>query len=48
MISMDKNLFVKLADDIGGSGGLPEEDKDFLKSLERMVEEIENGADNPK
>jgi len=33
---------MKLVDDIEGSNGLAEEDKDFLKSLEKMAEEIEN------
>ncbi len=39
---MDENLFVKLADDIESSGGLAEEDKDFLESLAKKAEEIES------
>ena len=45
---MDENLFVKLANDIEGSGGLAEEDKDFLKSLETMAAEIESEPENSK
>jgi len=45
---MDMNLFVKFADDTEGSGGLAEEDKDLLKSLERMAAEIESEAENSK
>ena len=33
---------MELIDDIEGSGELAEEDKDFLKCLEKMAEEIEN------
>jgi hypothetical protein len=43
---MDENLFVKVADDIEVSHGLAEEDKDFLKSLEKMAAEVEDEADN--
>jgi hypothetical protein len=43
---MDENLFVKLADDIEVSDGLTAEDKDFLKSLEKMATEIDGEADN--
>ena len=35
---------MKPIDDIEGSDGLAEEDKDFLKSLEKTAEEIENEA----
>jgi hypothetical protein len=37
---------MKLADDIEGSDGLAEEDKDFLKSLEKMAEETESEAES--
>ena len=43
---MNENLFVKPKDDINPSDRLPEEDKDFLKSLEKMAAEIENEGDN--
>ena len=43
---MDKNLLVKPKDDIEASDGLPEEDKNFLKSLEKMAAEIESKEDN--
>ena len=43
---MDTNLFVKLGDDIGASGGLAEEDKDFLESLEKMAKEVEDDANS--
>jgi hypothetical protein len=42
MSPLEENLFMKLIDDIEGSDGLAEEDKDFLKSLEKMAEEIES------
>jgi hypothetical protein len=45
MTPMVQNLFVKLADDIEVSGELTAEDKELLKSLETMVEEIESEAD---
>jgi hypothetical protein len=44
----DKNLFEKLEDDIEAPGELAEEEKDFLKSLEKMAEEIEGEANHPK
>ena len=37
---------MKLIDDIEGSVGLAEEDKDFLKSLEKMAEEMETEAES--
>jgi hypothetical protein len=46
MIPMETNPFVKLTDDIEGSGGVAEEDKDFLKSLETMAAEIESEPEN--
>jgi hypothetical protein len=48
MTPMDKNLFVKLTDDIEVSDRLTAEDKELLKSLETMAAEIESEADNPK
>ena len=45
MTLMDKNLFVKLTGDIDVSGELTAEDKELLKSLETMVEEIDGEAD---
>jgi hypothetical protein len=39
---------MKLIDDIEGSDGLAEGDKDFLKSLEKMAEELEVETDSPK
>jgi hypothetical protein len=43
---MDENLFVKLADDIKDSNGLVEEDEDFLKSLEKMANEVKDEPDS--
>jgi len=37
---------MKLIDDVEGSSGLAEEDKDFLKSLEKMAEEMESEAES--
>ncbi len=45
---LDDNLFEEVADDTKPSNGLGEEDKDLLKRLERMAEEVEDEADNPK
>lgn len=39
---------MKLMDDIEGSDELAEEDKEFLKSLEKMAEEVEDEPTNPK
>jgi len=39
---------MKPMNDIEGSDGLAEEDKDFLKNLEKMAEEIENEATKVK
>jgi hypothetical protein len=47
MTLMNKNLFVKLTDDIEVSGQLTAEDKELLKSLETMAEEIDGEADPP-
>jgi hypothetical protein len=46
--AMDKNLIVKPKVDIDPLDKLPEEDKDFLKSLEKMAAEIESEGDNSK
>jgi hypothetical protein len=43
---MDQSLFIKLTDDIEVSGELTAEDKELLKSLETMAQEIENEADH--
>ena len=37
---------MKLVDDVEGSDGLAEEDKDFLKNLEKMAEEMESEAES--
>jgi hypothetical protein len=37
---------MNLLDEIEGSDGLAEEEKDFLKSLEKMAEEIETEGSN--
>ncbi len=37
---------MKLVDDIEGLDGLAEEDKDFLRSLEKTAEEIESEAES--
>jgi hypothetical protein len=44
----DDDLLVEGVDDTKASGELADEDKDFLKSLEKMAEEVEDEADNPK
>ena len=40
-MSPRRESIMKFVDDIEGSVGLAEEDEDFLKSLEKMAEEIE-------
>ncbi len=45
---LDDDLLIEGVDDIKAPGELAEEDKDFLKSLEKMAEEVEDEADNPK
>ena len=37
---------MKPVDDVEGSGKLAEEDKDFLKSLEKMAQEMESEAES--
>jgi hypothetical protein len=44
----DDDLLVEGVDDTKAPGELADEDKDFLKSLEKMAEEVEDEADNPK
>ena len=41
-----RESIMKLIDDVEGSDGLAEEDKDFLKSLEKMAEEMEREAES--
>jgi hypothetical protein len=48
MSPLEENPFMKLMDDIEGSDELAEEDKEFLKSLEKMAEEVEDEPTNPK
>jgi hypothetical protein len=45
---LDDDLFVEDEDDTEASNGLDEEDKDLLKRLEKMVEEVEDEAENLK
>jgi hypothetical protein len=45
---LDDDLLVEGIDDAEASVKLAEEDKDFLKNLEKIAEEVEDGADNPK
>jgi hypothetical protein len=46
MSPLEEVLFMKPVDDIEGSGGVAEEDKDFLKSLETMAKEVGDEADS--
>jgi len=39
---------MKLLDEFEGSDELAEKDKDFLKSLEKMAQEVEDEADSSK
>ena len=41
-----RESIMKPVDDVEGSGKLAEEDKDFLKSLEKMAEEMESEAES--
>lgn len=45
---LDDNLFIEDFDDTEATGELAEEDKDFIKSLEKMAVEVEDEADNSK
>jgi len=42
---LDDNLLAEFVDDTEASDGLGEEDKDFLKSLEKKAAEIDSEAD---
>jgi hypothetical protein len=46
MIPFEEVPLMKPVDETEASAGLAEEDKDFLKSLETMVAEIESEAEN--
>jgi hypothetical protein len=46
MIPLEEVQFMTAVDDTETSAGLAEDDKDFLKSLETMVAEIESEAEN--
>jgi hypothetical protein len=48
MSPLGEDLFMKLEEDVEAPGELAEEEKDFLKSLEKMVEEIESEANSSK
>ena len=39
---LDDKLLAEVADDTEAPGELGEEEKDFLKSLEKMVEEVKD------
>ena len=41
---LDDNLLAEGGEDTGARGELAEEDKDFLKSLEKMAEEVKDEA----
>jgi hypothetical protein len=41
MKPVDDNVLVQVPDETEAPGELAEEDKDFLKSLEKMAEEID-------
>jgi len=43
---LEEDLFMKLEDDVEAPSELAEEEKDFLKSLEKMAEEIEGEAES--
>jgi hypothetical protein len=45
---LDDDLLVEGVDDTEAPRKLAEEDKDFLKNLEKMAEEVEDEADKPK
>ena len=44
---LDDNLLKEDVDDTEATGDLAEEDKDFIKRLEKMAVEVEDEADNP-
>ena len=43
---LDENLLAEIEADTDAPGELAEEDKDFLKDLEKMVEEVEDNPDS--
>ena len=43
---MDQNLFIKFTDDIEVSDGMTVEDKELLKSLEKMANEVKDDANS--
>jgi Skp family chaperone for outer membrane proteins len=45
---LDDNLLEEVADGTEAFDRMDEEDKAFLKRLEKMAEEVEDEADNPK
>ena len=45
---LDENELAELANEIETSKALGAEDQDFLKSLEKMAEEVEDEAGKPK
>ena len=45
---LDENELAELANDIETCKALGEDDKDFLKGLEKMAQEVEDDAANPQ
>jgi len=45
---LDENLLTETESDAEASSKLAEEDKEFLRSLEKMAEEVEEEAGKPK
>ena len=45
---LDEKELAELANEIETSKGLGDEDKNFLSSLEKMAEEVEDEAAKPK
>lgn len=45
---LDENLLEEIANATETPNPIGEEDKDFLKSLEKMAEEVEKEADSPR
>ncbi len=44
---LDDNLLTDISDDAKAPCELGEEDRDFLRMLEKMVEEVEDKTDKP-
>ncbi len=44
---LDDNLLTDISDDARAPRELGEEDRDFLRMLEKMVEEVEDKTDKP-